>query len=100
MSAKLTNISSNLSKIDSHVITAEEYDEILELTDAFFEQADQYWDGELIRRGDPRLDQPKLPITFRCDADVIEAFKATGARLPNTIEDALKDWLRRASVAH
>jgi hypothetical protein len=59
MSAKLTNISSNLSKIDSHVITAEEYDEISELTDAFFEQADQYRGDELIRRGDPRLDRPK-----------------------------------------
>jgi hypothetical protein len=39
----------------THILTDEEYDEIPELTDAFFEQADQYRGVELIRRGDPRL---------------------------------------------
>lgn len=99
MSAKLTNISSNLSKIDSHLITAEEYDEIPELTDAFFEQADQYQGGELIRRGRPKLEQPKLAITVRYDAEVIEAFKATGRGWQTRMNDALKQWLREHSAA-
>jgi hypothetical protein len=33
MSAKSINIGSDLSKIDAHAITAEEYEEISELTD-------------------------------------------------------------------
>jgi uncharacterized protein (DUF4415 family) len=99
MSAKLTNITSNLSKIDSHLITAEEYDEIPELTDAFFEQADQYRGGELIRRGRPKLEQPKLAFTVRYDAEVIEAFKATGRGWQTRMNDALKQWLREHSAA-
>ena len=42
---------SNLAKIDSHDITPEEYREIPELSDDFFEQADEYIDGILVRRG-------------------------------------------------
>ncbi len=99
MSAKPTNIGSNLSKIDAHVITVEEYDEIPELTDAFFEQADQYQGGELIRRGRPKLEQPKLAITVRYDAEVIEAFKATGRGWQTRMNDALKEWLHEHSVA-
>ena len=99
MSAKLTNITSNLSKIDSHLITAEEYDEIPKLTNTFFEQADQYRGGELIRRGRPKLEQPKLAITVRYDAEVIEAFKATGRGWQTRMNDALKQWLREHSAA-
>ncbi len=44
-------LGSNLAKIDEHIITQEEYDEIPELTDEWFEQADLYEGGRLVRRG-------------------------------------------------
>ncbi|NBV76360.1 MAG: hypothetical protein EBR59_10520 [Methylococcaceae bacterium] len=74
MSAKLTNIGSNLSKIDAHNITDEEYEEIPELTDDFFEHANHCLDGNLVRRGRPKSEQRKLAITVRYDADVINAY--------------------------
>ncbi|MBF0439414.1 MAG: hypothetical protein HQL93_09870 [Magnetococcales bacterium] len=42
-----------MARIDAHVITPEEYEEIPELTDAFFAEADEYFAGKLIRRGRP-----------------------------------------------
>lgn len=53
MSAKSINIGSDLSKVDAHVIQPEEYDELPELDDAFFERADLYEGTKLIRRGRP-----------------------------------------------
>jgi uncharacterized protein (DUF4415 family) len=94
MSAKLTNIGSNLSKIDAHNITDEEYEEIPELTDDFFEHANHCLDGNLVRRGRPKSEQRKLAITVRYDADVINAFKATGRGWQTRMNEALKDWLR------
>lgn len=93
MSAKSTNIGSNLSKIDAHTITDEEYDDIPELTNAFFEQAHVCVDGNLIRRGRPKSEQRKMAITVRYDAEVINAFKATGRGWQTRMNEALKDWL-------
>ena len=44
MNAKPINIGSDLSKVDTHTIQPEEYDELPELDDAFFERADLYKD--------------------------------------------------------
>ncbi|GGK29332.1 hypothetical protein [Salinarimonas ramus] len=44
-------IRSDLARIDAHEITAEEYAEVPELDDAFFERADLYEGDRLIRRG-------------------------------------------------
>lgn len=41
-------LGSDLVKIDAHVIQPEEYEEIPELTDAFFECADVHLNGKLI----------------------------------------------------
>jgi hypothetical protein len=45
------SLGSDLAKLDAHEITPEEYDDIPELTDEWFEQADLYEGGKLIRRG-------------------------------------------------
>ncbi len=41
----------NLVEFDAHVIQPEEYEDIPELTDEWFEQADLHHGGRLIRRG-------------------------------------------------
>ena len=53
MSGKERSIASDLDKVDAHVITPEEYEEIPELDDDFFERADYYEGGKLVRRGRP-----------------------------------------------
>jgi hypothetical protein len=59
MAAKKRVLGSDLKKVDRHVIQPHEYDEAPELTDEFFERADHYRGGKLIRRGRPKSDDPK-----------------------------------------
>ncbi len=68
-------------------------DDAPELTDDFFEQADEYIGYRLIRRGRPKTESPKLALTIRYDADVISAFKSTGKGWQTRMNDALKQWL-------
>lgn len=67
-------------------------DEAPELTDAWFEGADLHRDGALLRRGRgrPKAEHPKLQITLRLDADIIERFRATGPGWQARINDALR----------
>ena len=74
-------------------------DDAPELTDAFFEQADEYVGDKLVRRGRPKSDSTKQALTVRYDADVVEAFKATGKGWQTRMNDALRDWLKTHSSA-
>ena len=69
-------------------------DDAPEITDAFFEQADEYKGEQLVKRGRPRTSSPKQQLTVRYDAEVIEAFRATGPGWQRRMNAALKDWLR------
>ena len=63
-------------------------DDAPELTDEFFERADLYRDDKLIRRGRPKASRHKEPVTFRVDAEVLAAWRASG-----------KGWQTRAAAA-
>ncbi|MDR4305819.1 BrnA antitoxin family protein [Chelatococcus sambhunathii] len=41
-------------------------------------------------RGRPRLERPKVPVTLRIDADVVERFKAGGKGWQSRMNEALK----------
>jgi uncharacterized protein (DUF4415 family) len=45
------------------------------------------------RGGRPKLANPKIAITVRYDADIIERFKAGGDGWQTRMNDALRDWL-------
>jgi uncharacterized protein (DUF4415 family) len=45
-------------------------------------------------RGRPRSESPKVLLSVRYDADIVEAFKATGDGWQTRMNDALRDWLR------
>lgn len=68
-------------------------DDAPELTDAFFEQADEFVGDRLVKRGRPRVSMRKLQLTVRYDAEVVEAFRATGPGWQSRMNAALKDWL-------
>ena len=74
-------------------------DDAPELTDAFFEEADEYVGDTLPRRGRPKATSPKQALTVRYDTEVIEAFKATGKGWQTRMNAALKDWLKTHSPA-
>jgi uncharacterized protein (DUF4415 family) len=46
------------------------------------------------KRGRPALAQPKAHVNIRLDADVLEAFKETGAGWQTRLNSALRDWLK------
>src|SRR5712691_7958614 len=69
---------SDLAKADAHIVTAEEYDEIPELTEEWFEGAELHVGGVKVPRGRPRSASRKLPLKLRLDPDVVAAFRATG----------------------
>ena len=87
-------------------------DDAPELTDDFFEQGD--WkigeqsvsaqeDTAVLRRalssGRPKAESTKLSLTVRYDAEVIDAFKATGKGWQTRMNAALRDWLKTHSAA-
>ena len=94
MNAKSINIGSNLSKVDTHTIQPEEYDELPELDDAFFERADLYQGEKLIRAGRPKSPRRKVLLSVRYSPEVVEYFRATGAGWQTRMDDALKEWLK------
>ncbi len=72
-------------------------DDAPELTDAFFEEADEYLGEKWVRRGRPLAASTKLALTVRYDADVVAAFKATGSGWQTRMNAALRDWLKTHS---
>lgn len=83
----------DMVKFDAHVITPEEYEEIPELTREWFETADHYRNGVLVRRGRPRKEKPKIRIGLRVDADVLAALKSRGKGWQTLANQALRDWV-------
>jgi uncharacterized protein (DUF4415 family) len=67
-------------------------DDAPELTDAWFEKAHIYKDGVLVKRGRgrPPIENPKVSQTLRIDADIVAAFKGTGAGWQTRMNDALR----------
>ena len=65
-------------------------DDAPELTREWFEQADQYKNGVLVKRGRRPSDSPKKAISLRVDADVLDKFKADGPGWQSRMNDALR----------
>jgi uncharacterized protein (DUF4415 family) len=71
-------------------------DDAPELTDEFFERADQYHGDALIRRGRPKAAATKEPVKLRLDPDVLAALRATGDGWQTRINDMLRASLELA----
>lgn len=82
-------------------------DDAPELTDDFFEKAQPKIGDQPISpqqakaafaeargRGRPRAAVTKIAKTFRYDAEVLQAFEATGKGWHARVNAALKDWLK------
>ncbi len=53
----------------------------------------------LRRPGRPKAESPKVPVTIRVDADVLEAIKASGAGWQTRVNELLRDAVRRGKLA-
>jgi uncharacterized protein (DUF4415 family) len=95
MTASKKKYGTDLAKLDAHVVMQEEYDEIPELTDEFFDNAEISVGGRVIRKGRPPLAMPKRLVSLRLDAAVVDGFRATGPGWQSRINAVLLDHLAR-----
>lgn len=95
MNEKKRVLGTNLAAFDAHEITPEEYEEIPELTEEWFEKADLYEGGKLIRRGRPPSDAPKKAVSIRLSPEVLRHFRAGGKGWQTRIDDELRKVVKR-----
>lgn len=53
----------------------------------------------LPRPGRPRLERPKVPVTMRVDADVLDAIKASGTGWQTRVNQVLREAVKRGKLA-
>ena len=70
--ASRRSLKSDLARVDTHVVRAEEYQELPELTDEMLARA------TVNKGGRPVSPNPRQLISLRLPADVIEQWRATG----------------------
>lgn len=91
--ASRARVKSDMDKVDRHIITREEYEEIPEMTREMAEAGDLYIGDKLIRRGRPPKAKKKVAISIRLSEHVVEAFKYCGPGWQTRIDEALEQWL-------
>ena len=52
-----------------------------------------------VRRGRPRIANPKLSTTIRLSQDVLDHFKAGGPGWQTRMNDALREWIAKRDTA-
>jgi uncharacterized protein (DUF4415 family) len=92
-------IGTDLRKLDAHVVTPEEYEDIPELTDKWFDRATLHIGGVPARRGRPKAEKRKTLLSVRLDTDIIDHFRATGPGWQRRINGALRKAARLRSPA-
>ncbi len=92
-SASPRSLTSDLARLDAHVVAPQEYEELPELTEEMLARA------KVNKGGRPVSPNPRKLISLRLPADVIDRWKATGAGWQTRIDDALKEWLSTHSPA-
>ena len=70
--ASRRSLKSDLARVDAHVVKAEEFEELPELTDDMLARA------KVNKGGRPVSPNPRKLISLRLPTDVIEQWKATG----------------------
>jgi len=86
-----------LAKLDAHEVQPEEYEDIPELTDEFFDNAEIRLGEKLIRParrpGRPQSENAKKLVSLRIDPDIIKRFRATGPGWQSRINAVLREYL-------
>lgn len=104
MNAKLQNLGSDLTRVDAHIIQADEYDEIPELTDADLARGTWKITGKVVSPAEGKaafsaaLKKHKINLTL--DPDVLAFFKqqAGGRGYQTLINATLREAMRAKSI--
>ena len=98
MTEKKQKSRTDWSKVDAHVIRAEEYEEMPELTDDILDRAEIAIGGKVIRPASGALTKPgrpkkanaKVSVHLRLSPEVLAHFRARGPGWQTRIDDALR----------
>ncbi len=93
MSENKRVLGSDFAKIDAYELTAEDYAEIPELTDDWFAGAVLHIGGKPVKRGRPKLDEPKKVVNLRLSKKVLDTFRSGGPGWQTRINAALESWI-------
>lgn len=77
------SLKSDLARVDAHVVTKGEYDELPEITDDMLARA------KVNKGGRPVSENPRKLLSIRLPVDVIERWKATGPGWRTRMADRL-----------
>ena len=99
----------DLRKLDAHEIRPEEYEDIPELTDEFFDRAELAIEETVIRPGNPPLDlpgrrgrppleRPKRLVSLRLDQDIVERLRASGRGWQSRVNAILRAHLDKSGA--
>ena len=81
---KRASAGSDMARVDAHVIQPEEYAELPELTDEMFARA------RFSKGGRPVSANPRVLISLRLPADLLEKWRATGPGWQTRMAERLK----------
>lgn len=87
-----------MKKVDAYVLTKKDYDEIPELTDAWFKRATWHIGGIPVPRGRPKSNSPKQAVSLRLDDEVVAHFRRTGRGWQSRINAALRKVAKLPAV--
>jgi uncharacterized protein (DUF4415 family) len=96
MSERKRDTDADLKKIDEHAITAEEYEEIPELTEEWFARGTIHIGGKPVR-GRPKAVHPKEAVSLRLSPKVLKHFRAGGRGWQTRINAVLEAHVARGS---
>jgi uncharacterized protein (DUF4415 family) len=96
MTGKKPASGSDLEKVDAQPVTPEQYDELPELTEDWFEKAELHVGG--VKVGRPRSATRKMAIKLRLDSDVVKAFRDTGPGWQTRMNAALQRAASRFNI--
>jgi len=86
-------LGSDFAKIDAYELTDEDYAEIPELTDEWFAGAEFQIGGVPVKRGRPKLDEPKQVVNLRLSKRVLTRFRKDGPGWQTRINAVLESWV-------
>jgi len=81
------NFGSDFTKVDAHLVTEQEYEELPMLTDEMLAR------GVFKKAGRPVKENKKISIHLRIDPEVNQAFRKTGKGWQTLMNEILKQWV-------
>jgi uncharacterized protein (DUF4415 family) len=79
--------------------TSRDSDSLPEITDAWIASADLYQGDKLVRRGRPKLANPRQLLSLRLPPEIIARWKATGPGWQTRMAEALEKTAPKAPRA-